>query len=336
MSNDLQQQDAQTPAPESKPQQPERIIRFMRFRKPMAIFSLLVVLIGIYSLATKGLNLGLDFTGGVAAEVSYSQPVQQADIQWALVDAGFKDPIVQYIGTQRDVMIRMPVQEGEEDLAQKIQTAVTIADNTAVVEKVDAVGSQLGSELYTRSVGALALALIMMLIYVSIRYEFKLAVGAVISLAHDTLFTIGIFSLMGWPFDLTVLAAVLALIGYSLNDTIVVFDRIRENFRKIRGAEPTEIVDIALTETLRRTIMTVGTVLVVVIAMYFLGGDGLYWFSVALLVGLFAGTYSSIYIATAYALAMGLSRKDFVVVVKPEFEEEQEVVFPDEKAPPRA
>jgi preprotein translocase subunit SecF len=166
---------------------------------------------------------------------------------------------------------------------------------------------------------------------VAIRFELKLAIGAVLSLAHDTLFTVGIFSIMGWPFDLTVLAAVLALIGYSLNDTIVVFDRVRENFRKIRGAEPVEIVDIALTETLRRTIMTVSTVLLVVFAMFFLGGEGLYWFSVALLVGLFAGTYSSIYIATSYALMMGLSRHDFVVVVKPEFEQEEEVVFPDGK-----
>jgi preprotein translocase subunit SecF len=140
-------------------------------------------------------------------------------------------------------------------------------------------------------------------------------------LLHDTLFTVGVFSIFGWPFDLTVLAAVLALIGYSLNDTIVVFDRVRENFRKIRGADPVEIVDISLTETLRRTIMTVATVLLVVVSMVFLGGDGLFWFAVTMLVGLFAGTYSSIYIATSYALAMGLKRQDFVVQVKPEFEE---------------
>jgi preprotein translocase subunit SecF len=186
----------------------------------------------------------------------------------------------------------------------------------------------MGTELYTNSLIAIVLSLALMLVYVAIRFQIKLAVGAVISLLHDTLFTIGIFSIFGWPFDLTVLAAVLALIGYSLNDTIVVFDRIRENFRKIRGAEPTEIVDISLTETLRRTFMTVTTVLLVVFAMFFLGGDGLYWFSVALLVGLFAGTYSSIYIATSYALMMGLNRQDFVVQVKPEFEEDQVVDAP--------
>lgn len=322
-------QDAQTPDRYTPPAQ-ERIIRFMRWNKPMAIISLLVVLLGVYSLVTKGLNLGLDFTGGVSAEVRYSQPVQTATVQAELVEAGFKDPIVQYMDSAQDVLIRMPVQAGE-NLAEQLNQAIKLDGNLATVQKIDAVGSQLGSELYTRSIGALALALVMMLIYVSIRYEFKLAVGAVISLAHDTLFVVGLFSIMGWPFDLTVLAAVLALIGYSLNDTIVVFDRIRENFRKIRGAEPTEVVDIALTETLRRTIMTTGTVLVVVASMFFLGGEGLYWFSVALLVGLFAGTYSSIYVATAYGLAMGLSRHDFVVVVKPEFEQEEEVVFPDGK-----
>jgi preprotein translocase subunit SecF len=317
------EQDSSTP-----PQPPaERYIRFMRWRTPMAVFSLLVVLAGVVSLFTKGLNLGLDFTGGVSAEIVYSQPVEQKQVQDALVQAGFKDPVVQFLGTQREVLVRMPAQESS-DLAAQVSKAVQLPNNTAEVKKVDAVGSQMGTELYTNSLIAIVLSLTLMLVYVAIRFQIKLAVGAVISLLHDTLFTIGIFSIFGWPFDLTVLAAVLALIGYSLNDTIVVFDRIRENFRKIRGAEPTEVVDISLTETLRRTFMTVTTVLLVVFAMFFLGGDGLYWFSVALLVGLFAGTYSSIYIATSYALMMGLSRQDFVVQVKPEFEEEKVVDAP--------
>lgn len=317
------EQDSPTP-----PQPPaERYIRFMRWRTPMAIFSLLVVLVGMVSLVSKGLNLGLDFTGGVSAEIIYSQPVEQKQVHDALVNAGFKDPVVQFLGTQRNVLVRMPAQESS-DLATKVSQAVQLPNNTAEVKKVDAVGSQMGTELYTNSLIAIVLSLTLMLIYVAIRFQIKLAVGAVISLLHDTLFTIGIFSIFGWPFDLTVLAAVLALIGYSLNDTIVVFDRIRENFRKIRGAEPTEVVDISLTETLRRTFMTVTTVLLVVFAMFFLGGDGLYWFSVALLVGLFAGTYSSIYIATSYALMMGLNRQDFVVQVKPEFEEDKVVDAP--------
>ncbi|RJE67559.1 protein-export membrane protein SecF, partial [Acinetobacter sp. JS678] len=172
-------------------------------------------------------------------------------------------------------------------------------NNAAEVHKVDSVGGQVGNELYVRSAGAVALALILMLIYVTIRFEFKLAMGAVMSLFHDIIIIIGAFALFQWPFDLTVLAAVLAVIGFSLNDNIVVSDRIRENFRKIRGASPREIVDIALTETLRRTIHTSMTLLLVVLAMMFLGGDGLHWFAVAMFVGVFVGTYSSIYIGTA-------------------------------------
>ena len=187
------------------------------------------------------------------------------------------------------------------------------------------VGGQVGNELYVRSAGAVALALLLMLVYVTIRFEFKLAMGAVLSLFHDIIVTLGIFAMMQWPFDLTVLAALLAIIGFSLNDNIVVSDRIRENFRKIRGAEPVEIVNIALTETLRRTIHTSMTLLLVVLAMMLIGGDGLKWFSIAMFVGVFVGTYSSIYIGTAFALWRGLNRQDFIVQVKPEFEDENPI-----------
>ena len=309
----------------------EYVIRFMRFRKPLAIFSLLLILVSLGSLFTKGLNLGLDFTGGISAEVNYTHPVKQTDVQEALMKAGFHDPIVQYLGTQRDLLIRMPAQTKSTDASTYILKAVQLPDNTATVQKVDVVGSQVGNDLYLHSLGAIGLALALMMIYVAIRFQFKFAVGAVISLLHVTILTVGVFSIMHWPFDLTVLAAVLALIGYSLNDTIVVFDRIRENFRKIRGASPIEIIDISLTETFRRTVMTVATVALVAGAMVFLGGDGLFWFSVALLIGLFVGTYSSIYIATGYAIFMNLSRQDFIVQIKPEFEEES-VVFHDPKA----
>lgn len=299
----------------------EPVIHFMKLRTVTSIVSIVAAIICIIVIAYKGLNLGLDFTGGVSAEINYSQPVQQVQVIDALSEAGFKDPVVQFLGTQRDLIVRMPAQEGE-DLAARLTQAVQLSGNTATVQKVDAVGSQVGSELYVRSFGAIALSLLLMLIYVTIRFEFKLAMGAVIALLHDTIITVGIFAIFGWPFDLTVLAAVLALIGYSLNDSIVVSDRIRENFRKIRGAEPIEVIDISLTETLRRTIMTVATLLLVVLAMLFLGGDGLFWFAVAMLVGLFVGTYSSIYIGTAYALWRGLNRQDFVVQVKPEFDED--------------
>ncbi|MDQ1209759.1 preprotein translocase subunit SecF [Acinetobacter baylyi] len=302
----------------------ERIIPFMKIAKPAAIFSILLTIASIFFIVTKGLNLGLDFTGGVSAELNYSQPVDQANVVKALDGAGFKDAVVQTLGSNKDLIVRMPVQEDlkVDDLSNALTKAVQLPNNTAVVHKVDAVGGQVGNELYIRSAGAVALALILMLIYVTIRFEFKLALGAIMSLFHDILIIIGAFALFQWPFDLTVLAAVLAVIGFSLNDNIVVSDRIRENFRKIRGATPREIVDIALTETLRRTIHTSMTLLLVVLSMMFLGGDGLKWFSVAMFVGVFVGTYSSIYIGTAFALWRGLNRQDFIVQVKPEFEDD--------------
>ena len=301
----------------------ERIINFMKIAFPAAIISIVLTLGSLFFIFTKGLNLGLDFTGGISAELNYKQAANQGDVVRALGQAGFKDAVVQTLGSNSDLLVRMPVQDVDvEDLNNALTQAVQLPDNPAQVSKIDSVGGQVGNELYVRSAGAVALALILMLIYVTIRFEFKLAMGAVLSLFHDIIVTIGVFALMQWPFDLTVLAAILAIIGFSLNDNIVVSDRIRENFRKIRGAEPREIVNIALTETLRRTIHTSMTLLLVVVAMMTLGGEGLRWFSVAMFVGVFVGTYSSIYIGTSFALWRGLNRQDFIVQVKPEFEDE--------------
>ena len=303
----------------------ERIIPFMKIAMPAALFSILITVASIFFIATKGLNLGLDFTGGIAAELNYAKPVEATDVSAALAKAGFRDPVVQTLGSNRDLMVRMPVQSEmkAEDMNNVINKAVQLPGNAAVVHKVDVVGGHVGNELYLRSAGAVALALLLMLVYVTVRFEFKLAMGAVLSLFHDIVVTLGIFAMMQWPFDLTVLAALLAIIGFSLNDNIVVSDRIRENFRKIRGASPLEIINIALTETLRRTIHTSMTLLLVVIAMMLMGGDGLKWFSVAMFVGVFVGTYSSIYIGTAFALWRGINRQDFIVQVKPEFDEEE-------------
>ncbi|CEI54116.1 protein translocase subunit SecF [Acinetobacter bereziniae] len=304
----------------------EHIINFMKIAKPAAIISIILTIASIFFIATKGLNLGLDFTGGVSAELNYQHAAKPADVIANLDQAGFKDAVVQTLGSNKDLIVRMPAQDLKvEDLSNTITKAVQLPNNAAVVHKVDSVGGQVGNELYLRSAGAVALAMLLMLIYVTIRFEFKLAVGAVLSLLHDVIVTIGIFAMMQWPFDLTVLAAILALIGFSLNDNIVVSDRIRENFRKIRGATPLEIVNIALTETLKRTIHTSMTLLLVVLAMMFLGGDGLHWFSVAMFIGVFVGTYSSIYIGTAFALWRGLNRQDFIVQVKPEFEDEEHI-----------
>ena len=302
-----------------------KVIPFMKIAAPAAVLSILITIASLYFIVTKGLNLGLDFTGGISAELNYQEAVQPSQVTQALDRAGFKDAVVQTLGSNTDLIVRMPVQEdlNVEDLSETITKAVQLPNNSAEVHKVDAVGGAVGNELYVRSAGAVALALILMLIYVTIRFELKLAMGAVMSLFHDIIIILGVFAYFQWSFDLTVLAALLAIIGFSLNDNIVVSDRIRENFRKIRGATPREIVDIALTETLRRTIHTSMTLLLVVLAMLFMGGDGLHWFSVAMTVGIFVGTYSSIYIGTAFALWRGLNRQDFIVQVKPEFEEEE-------------
>ena len=309
----------------------QRIIPFMKIEKPMGILSILLVIGSIIAIAVNGLNFGLDFTGGVSTDVVYEQSVEQVAVVQALADNGFDDAVVQYLGTNKQLLVRLPPQSDNIDgLNASLDTALDFPNNPATISNVNIIGSQVGNEVYLNSIMALALALLSMLGYVALRFQFKLALGAVLSLFHDAVVTIGVFALFGFPFDLTVLAAVLALIGYSLNDTIVVYDRIRENFRRVRGITPRQTIDLSLTETLRRTIMTISTVLLVVLAMLFLGGDGLYWFSVALFIGLLAGTYSSTYIASSIPLAMGLSRDDFVVKVKPEFEEEI-VTFNDPK-----
>jgi len=309
----------------------QRIIPFMKLEKPMALLSLLMVIGSIIAIAVNGLNLGLDFTGGVSADVRYEQPAEQVEVVKALADNGFDDAVVQYLGTRQELLVRLPPQSDNVDgLNASLSKALALPNNNVEISNVNIIGSQVGNDIYLSSVMSLVLALACMLGYVALRFQFKLALGAVLSLFHDAIVTIGIFALFGFPFDLTVLAAILALIGYSINDTIVVYDRIRENFRRVRGITPRQTVDLSLTETLRRTIMTISTVLLVVLAMLFLGGEGLYWFSVALFIGLLAGTYSSTYIASSIPLRMGLSRDDFIVKVKPEFEEEI-VTFNDPK-----
>lgn len=309
----------------------QRIIPFMKIEKPMGILSIILVIGSIIAIAVNGLNLGLDFTGGVSADVRYEQSVEQGDVVTALADNGFDDAVVQYLGTSQELLIRLPPQSDNIDgLNTSLSEALALPNNDVEISNVNIIGSQVGNEVYLSSVMSIVLALACMLGYVALRFQFKLALGAVLSLFHDAIVTIGVFALFGFPFDLTVLAAILALIGYSLNDTIVVYDRIRENFRRVRGISPRQTIDLSLTETLRRTIMTISTVLLVVLAMLFLGGDGLFWFSAALFIGLLAGTYSSTYIASSIPLAMGLSRDDFIVKVKPEFEEEI-VTFNDPK-----
>ena len=289
----------------------ERVIPFMKIALPAALLSILLTVASIFFIATKGLNLGLDFTGGIAAELNYSNPVKATDVSNALIKAGFNDPVVQTLGSDRDLMVRMPVQEDveAEDLTKAITAAVQLPNNAAAVPKVDVVGGQVGNELYIRSAGAVALAMLLMLVYVTIRFEFKLAMGAVLSLFHDIIVTLGIFAMLQWPFDLTVLAALLAIIGFSLNDNIVVSDRIRENFRKIRRGTPYEIFNVSLTQTLHRTLITSGTTLMVILMLFLFGGPVLEGFSLTMLIGVSIGTASSIYVASALALKLGMKRE---------------------------
>ncbi|WP_432481879.1 protein translocase subunit SecF [Moraxella sp. ZY200743] len=307
-----------------------RIIPFMKIEIPMIIISALLVIVSIVAITVKGLNLGLDFTGGVSADVKYEQSVEQAQVISALSEKGFDDAVVQYLGTRNELLVRLPPQDTKdpEGLSQALNQALDLPSNAATVDNISIIGSQVGNEIYLDSILALGLALVLMMIYVSVRFQFKLALGAVLALFHDVIVVCGLFALFGWPFDLTVLASVLALIGYSVNDTIVVYDRMRENFRRVRGLTPYQVVDLSLTETLRRTIMTSGTIFVVVLSLLFLGGESLFWFALAQFIGTIAGTYSSVYVASSIPLRMGLSREDFIVQVKPEFEEEV-VVFAD-------
>ena len=293
-------------------------INFMRTRKLALTMSILVLLAALVSLFGRGMNLGIDFTGGVAVEVSYPQAISIQTVRTTLQQAGFKEFTAQHFGSPQDVMIRL--QPHKDQVAKTVGEQVVTAlkkQNSEVVEKqVNVVGPQVGSELRTQGFLALIVTLIMIFIYLLVRFEWRLALGAVAATLHDLVFVVGIFSLFRLQFNLDVLAAVLAVLGYSVNDTVVVFDRIRENFKRMRRGEPIEIVNAAINQTLSRTIMTSGMTLLVVIALLVVGGPSLRGFSLALLIGIAVGTYSSIYIASATAYMLGVSRLNFATKKK--------------------
>ncbi len=293
-------------------------LNFMKFKWPALIFSTLLVLGSLVSLFTKGLNLGLDFTGGTVIEVQFQQQAELDKVRTALAGAGFADAQVQYFGSSQDVMIRIAPRDGVQQKAigeQILQVINTVAATPVTVNKVDVVGSSVGDELKEDGFLAVLAALVGILIYVAARFEWRFSVGAVASLLHDVIITLGMFSVTGMEFDLTVLAAVLALIGYSINDTIVVFDRIRETFRKLRDATVDETVNEAITSTLSRTTMTSFTTALTLIVLFFMGGAMIHGFATALLFGIAIGTYSSIYIASAVAVILGASREDLMPTV---------------------
>jgi len=297
---------------------------FMAKRKIAAVFSALLLLISIGSIVTQGLNFGIDFTGGTMIELAYEDTANLNDIRSTLETNGYGDAIVQNFGSVHEVLIRLPVIESENmaDLSNDVVAALKSVSSTEIdVRRVEFVGPQVGEELTEQGGLAMLYALIGILIYVSLRFEYRFAIGSVAALVHDVLLTLGVFSVFQLEFDLTVLAAILAIIGYSLNDTIVVFDRVRETFLKMRKGSSEEIVNRALNDTLSRTLMTSITTLLVVLSLFVFGGEVIHAFSIALLLGIVVGTYSSIYIASNVVLSMGVSKADLLPPVREDGDE---------------
>jgi preprotein translocase subunit SecF len=280
--------------------------------------SVIVIIVSIAELGMQGLNFGIDFTGGILLELGYTEDADVEGIRNELFTAGFEDAQVQLFGAANDVLVRLPPQEGADQgaIRERLQATLTAGGKEVDVRRIEAVSPQVGSELAEQGGLAIIIALLMIFAYVMFRFQWKFAAGAVAALAHDVIVTIGFFAVFGLPFDLTVVAAVLAVIGYSLNDTVVVFDRIRENFFKLRGVEAEESMNISINETLARTVITGLTTLLVLVALLVLGGESIGPFSIALIVGIVVGTYSSIYIASATALLLGVNAQDLIEPVK--------------------
>lgn len=289
-------------------------IDFMGLRKWTAMLSLILFLASIISLSINGLNWGLDFTGGMQVELAYTKPANLLEIRAALNHAGFHDAVVQTYGSAKSVLVKTAVRHdfNQETLQGKILTILPDAQ----VQRIDFIGSQVGQELATKGALAILIALLGTMVYIAMRFEYRFAVGAAVALIHDPIIILGIFSYFHIEFNLTALAAVLAVIGYSLNDTIVIFDRVRENFRKLRKETPLSIMNLSINQTLSRTIMTSAMTLVVVLALFFYGGEMIHGFAMALIIGIVVGTYSSIYIAGALAVALGLERNNLVPSVR--------------------
>ncbi len=308
-----------------------KVIDFMGKRKFTATFSIVLIVVSIVALAANGLRFGLDFTGGTLVELHYSEAPVLEEVRDALAKEGYSNAVVVNFGSDTELMVRLQTDnsdlgEGEKNInIGEIITEILQQATEAKVElkRSEVIGAQIGEELANDGGLGLLMALAVVFIYVALRFQFKFSMGAVIALAHDVIIVLGVFALFQLDFDLTVLAAVLAVIGYSLNDTIVVADRIRENFRKLRSDSPIEIINESLTQTLGRTIMTSGTTLLVLLALFFVGGELIHNFSLALLVGIGVGTYSSIYVAATILLWAKISKEDLIPPEKEgeEFEE---------------
>jgi preprotein translocase subunit SecF len=303
---------------------PTRDIPFMRFARSTIFFSIFFILASIALLATKGLNLGVDFTGGTVMEVGYPVAADLPAIREHLGKNGFGDAQVQSFGASTDVLVRLPVKEGSTSaqLSEKVFSLLKQADAKVELRRVEFVGPQVGKELFDDGALALIVVSIGISLYLAVRFEWRFAVGAIFATAHDIFIVLGAFSLFQWEFSLTVLAAVLAILGYSVNDTVVVFDRIRENFRTTRMTNIAAIMDNAKTATLSRTILTSGMTQLMVLAMLLFGGETLHGFALALTIGIVVGTYSSVLVASPVVLWLGITREQFIKPIKKDNEAE--------------
>ncbi|MBI1283777.1 MAG: protein translocase subunit SecF [Thiobacillus sp.] len=300
-------------------------IPFMSWGKITTSISLITFLFSVWALWDKGLNLGVDFTGGTVIEVSYSQPANLPAIRSALEKTGLPEVSVQSFGTSRDVLIRLPV-KSDSNAAQTsntVMTALRAADDSVVLKRVDFVGPQVGKELYDSGALALLVVAFGIMAYLAIRFEWRFAVAGMLANMHDIVIILGVFAFFQWEFTLTVLAGVLAILGYSVNESVVVFDRIRENIRKMRGATIPDIIDDAITRTMSRTIITHGSTQLMVLSMLFFGGEALHNFALALTIGIMFGIYSSVLVASPLLLMFGVKREHFI---KPVEKKEEAVV----------
>ena len=307
---------ANTAKANRKERLPKNSIDFMRQRYVATIASAVLLIASLVSLATNGLQLGLDFTGGLQVEAEFSEPAQLEEIRSSLVDAGFDKAVVVYFGSDKDVKVTLQ-QDFDNSIEQRITEILSSTTSSEItLKQLEYVGPQIGSELRDRGGIGMLLALVIVMLYVAVRFQYKFSLGAVAALIHDVIIVIGMFSLLKLDFDLTVLAAILAVIGYSLNDTIVVSDRIRENFRKIRKGTSIDIINASLTQTLGRTIITSVTTLLVLLALFFFGGELIRGFAIALIIGILVGTYSSIYVSANTLLLLKIDKEDLMLPEK--------------------
>jgi preprotein translocase subunit SecF len=305
-----------------------RDIPFMRWRRVGAVISITTFILAIFFIATKGLNLGIDFTGGTILEVNYQQAADLEKIRTVLTGKGVSDASVQNFGTSRDVLIRLPVKPevSSAQLSEDVLEILREADPSVEMRRVEFVGPQVGEELLENGALALLFVSIGIVMYLAIRFEWKFGIAGMIANLHDVIIIVGFFAFFQWEFSLTVLAAVLAILGYSVNESVVIFDRIRENFRKLRKASVTQVIDNAITQTMSRTVITHGSTQMVVIAMLLFGGEVLYYFSLALTIGIIFGIYSSIMVGSSIIMLLGVKREDLVTLEKKPMENDGAVV----------